>query len=126
MPMATREEQLAYLRQHYIDNKAAYKEARSRNRNKYKKRNLEFARKYKALCGCANCGIKNPVVLQFHHTGNDKDFNISNVNNRSIKLLKAEIKKCIVLCANCHLVHHHEEQTERIYRGNPKEVVPLP
>jgi len=48
--------------------------------------------------------------LQFHHQNSeDKVFNISRAANTGISLdrIKKEINKCIVLCANCHLIRHY-------------------
>ena len=57
---------------------------------------------------CNNCGWHgNQAALQFHHTDpKAKDFVIGNVANKSWDSIKAEIKKCILLCANCHSIEH--------------------
>lgn len=60
---------------------------------------------------CVVCGEKDPVVLEFHHvcpkdkipTRNGKS-GISGLlaGGRSVSLLKEEIEKCIMVCANDH------------------------
>ncbi len=57
---------------------------------------------------CSECGWHgNQAALQFHHTEpNKKDFVIGNVANRKWEFIIKEIKKCILLCANCHMIHH--------------------
>jgi hypothetical protein len=57
---------------------------------------------------CTKCGWhRNQAALQFHHTGsNKKDFIIGNVANKSWDVIKMELKKCVLLCANCHAVTH--------------------
>ena len=35
-------------------------------------------------------------------------------NNYSLDRVKEEMKKCIVLCANCHREFHHYEKTKGI------------
>jgi hypothetical protein len=58
---------------------------------------------------CANCGLTTKAALQFHHTDpSTKLFSISTAKNAvSVQKLLDEIAKCIVLCANCHLILHN-------------------
>ena len=66
---------------------------------------------YKKNCKCAECGINDHRVLEFHHLDKkEKEFAISWAHdNKSIDKIEKEIKKCIVLCANCHRLLHWEE-----------------
>lgn len=63
---------------------------------------------------CLYCGETHPAVLDFHHL-QDKEHAIGSLTNRNNltdkikKLIKEEIKKCIVLCSNCHRKLHWEE-----------------
>lgn len=52
---------------------------------------------------CAVCGETDPVVLDFDHLG-DKTAAIALMINQCQPLVKieAEMKKCQVLCSNCH------------------------
>ena len=56
---------------------------------------------------CADCKKQYPpYVYQFHHLNPDeKDFNPSSAG--SFKSMKPELDKCIMLCANCHMVRHY-------------------
>lgn len=78
------------------------------SRKKSKECNREWVRQYKIEKGCCVCGARDPVVLQFHHTG-DKAEEVGKMVNgsRSLEKIKAEIEKCIVVCANDHLRIHH-------------------
>lgn len=59
----------------------------------------------KMKCGCALCGYKdNPLALQFDHIGN-KTKQVSHMVLNSIVNLIKEVRKCRVLCANCHSIH---------------------
>lgn len=69
--------------------------------------NVKFMRRYKGLCGCGYCSEKEPVVLDFHHVNSDKLANPSELTSHSTKTLKDEIRKCIVVCANCHRKIHY-------------------
>jgi hypothetical protein len=56
--------------------------------------------------GCVVCGEMAPICLDFHHRDSSaKSFTIGKAIQRSVKpdLLRAEIAKCDVMCANCHL-----------------------
>ncbi len=55
---------------------------------------------------CTKCGWRgNQAAMQFHHL-KGKDFTIGNVGNKSWDSLKIEMKKCVLLCANCHMIEH--------------------
>jgi len=59
--------------------------------------------------GCAVCGYKKcSNALEFHHKDSGaKDFGISAKGyTRSWEKVKAELDKCILLCANCHREIH--------------------
>ena len=64
----------------------------------------QYLNEYKVKNGCADCGYKqNPVALDFDHLPEfTKDLNVC--NSKSISQAKNEIKKCEVVCANCHRI----------------------
>lgn len=53
---------------------------------------------------CQRCGYKKCVrSLHFHHADpTKKDFTLGKYRSRSWALLKKELDKCILVCANCH------------------------
>ncbi len=58
---------------------------------------------------CQNCGYsKCQNALDFHHKDDkDKKFGISEKGyTRSWKAIRKEVKKCYLLCANCHREAH--------------------
>lgn len=57
---------------------------------------------------CMNCGYsKNINALTFHHRdANEKSFTVASRLTSNIETLLEEIKKCDLLCANCHAEHH--------------------
>lgn len=70
--------------------------------------NKIWIREYKENVGC-KCGVKSYWMLDFHHRNQDKEKNISVlVRSASRKHLELEIKKCDVVCANCHRDIHHK------------------
>lgn len=64
--------------------------------------------KWKSANGCALCGETHPRCLEFHHIDpKGKDFQLGNSFSRvGITKLVEEIRKCILLCANCHRKVH--------------------
>lgn len=59
--------------------------------------------------GCVICGEKHPACLQFHH--NDPSQKVMTIQRAVARKMPhpqliAEIKKCTVLCANCHAKQH--------------------
>lgn len=60
---------------------------------------------------CERCGYdKYHEVLEFHHNDpSQKDFEISSKNHaKAWDLVKLELDKCSLLCANCHREVHVE------------------
>ena len=82
---------------------------------KRKKRQLEIRHwfmRYKSTLYCMDCGMSHPAILQFHHRNRaEKSFTIADVVRRaaSIKQITNEMKKCDVLCVNCHAKRHWGE-----------------
>jgi len=84
------------------DKKRFYERKRLRNQVRKERINdyiIEWLEKHP----CVSCGEDDIVVLDFDHLGN-KTSNVSLMIAKisSIKTIKNEIKKCQVLCANCH------------------------
>jgi hypothetical protein len=74
---------------------------------------------YKLARGCDKCGyIKCAAALDFHHINpSKKKFGINQVNWSNSNRVKLELKKCILLCKNCHSELHYKESNE-----NPKKL----
>jgi hypothetical protein len=86
------------------------RDRRSYCSKKHKER-IAYITKYKESQGCQKCGNKNlkGPQLDFHHRhGEIKKFNISNCSSYSIEKLNNEIKKCDVVCKNCHAILTYE------------------
>ena len=62
---------------------------------------------------CRRCGYDRCVeALEFHHLDSaQKDFGISSRGyTRSWARVRAELEKCILICANCHRELHAQSQ----------------
>ena len=56
---------------------------------------------------CVDCGITDTRVLQFDHLDpTEKRAAVSTLvsDGHSLRTIRAEIEKCSVRCANCHLI----------------------
>lgn len=78
---------------------------------KYREKTRALIRKYKLAKGCQKCGYrKNSSALGFHHKNKNKEYQIGRaLGCRSFKSVLKEIRKCKVLCANCHAEKHYPE-----------------
>ena len=67
---------------------------------------------YKSTLKCAKCGFNHIAALDFHHEDpSEKEYNVNRlISNGQFTKAYKEIEKCIVLCANCHRIHHYEEK----------------
>ena len=97
-----------YSRKYYEANKNKTLALNTANKAKHKQKWQE----YKQTLSCTKCGFSHAAALDFHHTDPSlKEGNIHRyVANAQFKKAYEEIKKCIVLCANCHRIHHYEEK----------------
>ena len=95
--------QKKYRREHYLKNKQKYVDKATTWRSDFKKWWKEFKKQYP----CQECGENHPACIQFHHTDDNKENNVSYfaMLGSKDKLLK-EIKKCVPLCGNCHSKKH--------------------
>lgn len=59
---------------------------------------------------CQKCGYAKCLsALHFHHRDpNTKDFSIGGSHCRKWELVRAELDKCELICANCHAEVHEE------------------
>lgn len=98
--------QRAYGKKHYITNKRKYLDRTKINTQKYKKRNEKFLLEVKKDIPCKDCGKFYPhYMMDFDHLPDtEKKNNVSRLKNSSlsIKTITKEIKKCELVCSNCH------------------------
>ena len=93
-----------------INNPVAYRKTRDEfnAKRKIKRRSItQYLSNYKLEKGCEDCGYKkHPGALQFDHIDRSRKFmNVSYMNKDyydNLDIIKEEISKCRVLCANCH------------------------
>ena len=88
----------------------AHPERVKASRDKARQEKRDWITNYKVEQGCMNCGIKDPRVLDLHHkNGVLKEMAVARAVSRfGWTALRAEVKKCEVLCANCHRIFHYQ------------------
>jgi 5-methylcytosine-specific restriction endonuclease McrA len=91
------------------------KKISNETKNNYRRKRVAYYReliwRYKRLCGCAICGNKDPRVLDYDHiNGKNKIDVISRMVGQTVSKikLKKEIRKCQILCSNCHRIKTFE------------------
>lgn len=95
-----------YSARHYAANTEKHKAAAKKNR----KDSREKWNAYKATLACSQCGIMHPAVIDFHHPPGTKEHSVHILaQDGRYKKARKEIEKCVILCANCHRIHHHNE-----------------
>ena len=64
---------------------------------------------------CEKCGYsKSKRALSFHHIDpTQKEFTVSS-SNKSWDRVKNELDKCVLLCMNCHMELHDEEEKQKL------------
>jgi hypothetical protein len=94
-------------KRHYYANKAKYLE---RNK-KYRKNIQNYVRNLKEKTPCADCSKRFPYyVMDFDHLDESDKKNIVSflAQTGRIGALKQEIRKCELVCANCHRIRTHD------------------
>lgn len=96
---------LNYQRAHYEKYKDAYKTRAKAYRDKKRQEFRDQIYGFLINQSCNDCGESDIRVLEFDHLDKDKKaFSISQAFKLGKKPeeIDAEIKKCQILCANCH------------------------
>jgi hypothetical protein len=108
-PEIRRQKQKTYSKTHYEKNK---QNVILKINIKKKAHKIWFVN-YKKQLACVTCGYNHPAALDFHHVeqkrSNRKVHELVSDGHTKKRILE-EIDKCVVLCSNCHRIHHHDER----------------
>lgn len=87
------------------DNNKEYIAIKQKEDREYKRR---LVSRYKTIKSCAVCGYRScSQAMDLHHVDpSTKEKTVSQLMGYSIKKIKDELSKCVVLCANCHRELH--------------------
>jgi len=107
------EKQRVAARKHYANNKKKV----IAKVQAYKAKKREEWWEYKKNLSCTRCGAAHPAIIDFHHVDRN-DPNKQKVHqlvqSGRYHAAHEEIKKCLILCANCHRIHHWEERNQEL------------
>lgn len=124
VPYKDREKQKEFQRNLYLNNKDKWAERQRIRRKEWRIWHLNI----KKNCSCVSCGEDNYLVLDFHHVDDkNKNFSICDGVHNGFKkeIILEEIKKCVLLCVNCHRLTYKtkivNEKTEWIKRYKEKK-----
>lgn len=94
----------AYIRDHYSRNKGQYLERNRRARKRSRQRLTDLK-----TAPCTDCGQTFPTfVMEFDHRDPaTKEFSISRGPFTWYRRVEEEVKKCDLVCANCHKIRTH-------------------
>lgn len=92
-----------YVRNHYLRNKQYYLDKARKRNLKIKEEVQEYVREYLSSHPCVDCNERDILVLEFDHQ-RDKISSVSKMTKgyASLDMVKNEVAKCEVRCANCH------------------------
>ena len=111
MAYKNKQQQVAFQKAWYWKHKERLKEKHKAYRKEHKPTIIAWLSEYKKSLSCEMCGETHPACLQFHHRDpSEKRFTISAAGRLCVcieELLK-EIKKCDVVCGNCHAKLHYK------------------
>lgn len=103
-------------REKYSNNHMNFQEKRKKRVMGYRIQWIHILKKHYGEIRCQRCGYnENFSAIVFHHRNPEKkkhkicDFFNRKPTLERIGLLKKEVEKCDLLCANCHEHFHHPE-----------------
>ena len=105
MPYKDIDKQREYSKNHYRENKRKYLDSNSRRRTLLK----EYVNGIKANTPCTDCHVQYPYyVMDFDHLRDKTALIKKFVRDNNKSGLEIEIKKCELVCANCHRIRTNQ------------------
>ena len=106
MSRNTNEYQKNYQNEWYKRQSDEYKQRQKENRAARVQRNKDYVKELrKQPCVC--CGQTFPQeIMEFHHIDGSPEARVSHLYSGSLKRLKNEIDKCVLVCPNDHTKIH--------------------
>lgn len=110
------EKMRSYRKEWYEKNKESEREKAKDRQSIRRKEFKKWFKEFKTTLKCSICGFSHPAALDFHHKDpSTKEFNLGAIGcSVSKEKIIEEIEKCDILCANCHRIHHYQENTSMV------------
>lgn len=93
------------IKSHYERNKDYYLGKANKRNGKIRSETIVFLTEYLLNNPCIDCGEKDITVLEFDHKDRSSKFKAVSTllaNRYTLDIIKKEVQKCEVRCANCH------------------------
>jgi hypothetical protein len=91
------------------------------NQSRTDKIKYKFIKRVKNMYPCTDCGVNYPYyAMDFDHCRGKKRFGIASFSGRSMETIKNEMRKCDLVCANCHRARTHNRGGSIMGRGGKK------
>lgn len=117
MPYKSIEKQREASRKYYRS-KPEVKVALYKRRAIYAENNIAYIRRIKDR-PCMDCGVKYPFYVMDLDHREDKKFNFNSIHRQGRLKVIEEIKKCDVVCANCHRIRtYNRRMVDVVQRQN--------
>lgn len=85
---------------------------------------VRFIRERKESSPCADCGRHFRYwIMDYDHVRGDKVCSINKMQRLSIEMVRREIEKCDLVCANCHRVRTYGRKLEALCVESPRPTV---
>ena len=111
-----------YSKWHYNKDKKKYLERNKKNSWEWGKKNREYLQNLKSSQPCTDCGkYYHYCQMDYDHIKGKKTKSVSELVSRtrsSIKSIDREIKKCELVCANCHRLRTWKRLTKKSNAGD--------
>ncbi len=104
-----RDHLLAQAKRRYRDDPQVVIESGRRSRMRHRAEVIPWLNAYRKTLRCSRCPETDWRCLDFHHPDPaEKRMDVSELvaQGRSLRIVRDEISKCEVLCANCHRMEH--------------------
>lgn len=64
---------------------------------------------------CMVCGVtsEHPIFELHHHDQAGKEVGLSSIMHHSWEKIELELRKCVLVCANCHRICHSVERARK-------------